>query len=341
MNFSIISNRGKNRRNKHHYFVCALHFFNHEDVDFKSIYYYFDELWKSLGLTPNAMLPNGHNYGPWSTHFKTYKGMTKKLLKFDFEGLGSLSAVVVLDEYLKPRMDVGQAKSDYNIKAAYDGEFDFMSTELAFMIREDFMEFTNEKGIEIMKKMQEFTNARYGYIARRPENGNPCLYHRGRDDISLSMEHHFRSVKWNNFLGNWNSQGMHVTGLNESRTARKLREIYHLNFISRSHLNVMVNDEQNLEQWIREKLQYEDPGNGYRGTLEELNPGFYCWKVPHDAIKFVYELLLYTGLIVSTPCYDMLDPTHPNFRNPFSEYYSDGVGYIEHKFPSKDFKPQD
>jgi len=252
----------------------AFHFFEKDHVKWKEFHdYVVEEILKSkFNLTPHRGLAHGENFSD-TTHTMSYKGLKKKLEKFNFENLESLSLIVMLPD----TESVNDFISDSCIYAKKLD--DIKNAKLCFLIDDELQSFDLNFWVKIATKFQEFTKAPYGYYFKYPFNCNPTLYPSGRDNISTEIEEYRRNIKWNRFS--------FKNGINNY-----IRDIYKLNFLSEHHLSLMVNDKINLKQWIKSGNLDE------RGTLKQINEDFYYWYVEEKYIAKIRQDLSKSGFIV-------------------------------------------
>jgi hypothetical protein len=252
----------------------AFHFFEKDHVKWKEFHdYVVEEILKSkFNLTPHRGLAHGENFSD-TTHTMSYKGLKKKLEKFNFKNLESLDFTVMLPN----TKDV----SDFIAECfLYAKEVpDNNRSKLCFLIDDELQSFDLDFWVKVGTKFYELTKAPYGYYFKYPFNCNPTLYPFGDDNISTEIEEYRRNRKWERFR--------FANGLNEY-----IRDIYRLNFLNEHHLSLMVDDKINLKQWIKSGNEDE------RGTLKQINDDFYYWHVEEKNIAKIRQDLSKSGFIV-------------------------------------------
>jgi hypothetical protein len=280
----------------------ALHFFEHEGIQWRVWHEYIIALWQQFGLTPHRAGLGGKSYG-YSTYTMSYKGAKKKIESFNYQEVSRYNLIVLKPEFIKAK-DCSEFISDAAIRSGWEigytksDKYDHPSKATAcFLIDEQIKPFEMQWFLELAKHLQKYTKAKYGYYFRWPLEGAPDVYSGGSDYASTDVESYLRNGKWNSFLSDI-SYGPVYGGLPytlEEKALRHIRDIYKLNFISDCHLALPIDAAgTTLRQWIEQ-------GSGTRGELIELNPGFYCWHIAsEERALWLRNQLAPSGIIICT-----------------------------------------
>ena len=268
--------------------AIGMHIF--DQVNWKDWFYYIEELWANYNLTAHTANVNGLHYGD-STHSKTYKGIKKKVEKFNFEGIASMNIGILNSDGLETK-NVDQVIANTYVSSDQEP---FENT-ISFTIDKDVLPFDLEKYLDIAGKFHDYTGAKYGYFFSWPMNGAPGIYVMGSDNASITQKEIDRTQKWDKACDPLRHGGKGETLINY------IRDIYRINFLSREHLNLKIDSNgTTLEQWIRAGGKSFFRGLPKRGILDELRPGFYYWYIENESyIPKIRKELTPSGIIICT-----------------------------------------
>ena len=250
----------------------ALHDFKHEDIKWQEWFDYTLAIFTRHNLEPTRLGVNGSHYGK-SSKSLTFKGGKKKLEKYNFEGITSLSltAMPSKDDYT----------SNFIIDATLFPRLDRPKKSFVSICIDDKLEpFERTKIEQMAKELQQFTQAKYGYYFYRHLKYDPSIYPMGGNN-TINPEDYLLCDIWGRTIFH-NKESIYRTG--------HLRDIYRLNFLSREHLAWPVKDQQNLAQWIK-----AEPAHG---ELKELSPGFWSWYVEEERRPTIRKALEDSGILI-------------------------------------------
>ncbi len=253
-----------------------LHYFHIENIQWKEQLQYVEDLWHSIHLTPHMAGVRGDHYG-WSTYAQSYKGMKRKAEKFNYEKIGRFYASVLLPEAAKDK-EVSKFISDFSTSLGCWGSLEakLYKASTSFIIDKDKLAFSTEQYIDIAKKFQQYTGAKYGYYKRIPFTERPSSYYAFNSFSEDQLEEHKMYI--------WKNIGC------QEKTMPLLRDVYELNFISSEYLKLPVSG-SNLGSWIEKQPET-------RGSLQKIGQDFYVWIVKAQDIPTIYKELCAADIIV-------------------------------------------
>lgn len=144
---------------------------------------------------------------------------------------------------------------------------------------------------ELCQLIAQECNVRYGIGYELPRVCGPIYY--GLGIVQSSKDCHFEPAEEER-IGMWFREriGSKDAGPPNRHLSGQLRDVYHLNILSYSHLNFSING-NTLRQWI-----LSDPRNG---TLKDLDTNTSWWELSAASIGEVRKHLSQEGLIICDP----------------------------------------
>lgn len=144
--------------------------------------------------------------------------------------------------------------------------------------------FPNDNGLveEIIYKLINITEVSYGIFYQREANKGPALYAYG---MTSGLGYSDEEMKEGDRIAKW-------MYLSADERKFSLRDIYHINVLSKKHLEKSVN-ENTLKKWIVEADS--------RGILKQLNDKHWLWKINADNLENIRVVLGEQGLLSCYP----------------------------------------
>ncbi|NCP62835.1 MAG: hypothetical protein GW748_06630 [Alphaproteobacteria bacterium] len=243
--------------------ALALHYFEEETVDAKSLFCFIEDWISKQGLTPTKMGGKGNK----SITFSRGK---KALEKENFKGIQEQGIWIIA---LPPENKVGTETFDFLMAGAMDCEDSFKENTCKLCWDEQIIPWENAYIKNLAKDLYQFCKPKYGYAFQREFEKGPIYYSGG---IIAGVD--YSQKKERQEITNWG-----IVGQNEKHSKYQphmIRDVYPLNFLSPQHLKAKIGS-QTLQEWIQ-----SDPSHG---SLEKLLPDFWCWSVDEKHIESVKE----------------------------------------------------
>lgn len=290
-------------RNRYWHHGVALHFFHHKGIKWQQWHEYAYNLCTQLGYMPNSGNANGGPFGE-STYSMTYKGLARKLLKFNYQDLTTCHFSVLepgTEDVSKSLIDTCMSFGIYDPNALQD----VVRSECYFFLEESIKPFELGWVNELAANLQLYSGALYGYYFRHPEACTTETYISGRDKQSTTIEELRRQKKWEQKERETNrpfyavkeeerTDEFKLEWLEKTSLINYMRDIYKVNFLSERYLQKAINSQgMTLEEWIKAGTAQS------RGSLTELRPGFYSWYIESDDLVIqIRKELAPSGLVV-------------------------------------------
>lgn len=261
--------------------ICSLFCLHYpkaaENIDWRSWFYFIDNLYYAYGLETTHALLKGNNYPTNSVKIRSYKGIRNKLEKNGFNGINNLSLSVLHREDI----DTTNFIADSILNNKDDVQFSVANIN----IDQKILPFNLSNYLAIYKKLIEISNCKYGYLHTQHLGYMPESYIYGKAR-SETIEELRLQQNWNNNNDEKYSDIISQFG--------KLRDVYKLNILSIEHLsypvpnglNLSIHDlahKKELNSETTTKLYNWIKAQPYRGKVIRFMEGRYCWYFESDA----------------------------------------------------------
>lgn len=247
--------------------ALVLHDFQKDPVDLRGWFYYIEDWFKKGGLVPSRISGRaGKTVG--------FEREKKRLEKEDFKSIRD----GVWIGALPPK--VGTEMFDF-IFAAHLYRHPRGTATMVLCWDSQLINFKRDYMETLIKGFYSYLEPSYGYGYQREFKFGPSFYPFGvLVGIDSFSEEANQITKWGNEYNY--SDGNYKTGM--------LRDIYPINFLSKTHLSQKVGG-TTLQNWIESTPQH--------GELQSLiEEQFWSWWVHEGKIPVVREELRPTGLLV-------------------------------------------
>jgi len=273
-----------------------VHQFDHSPARLKSMFLALEEGFLRLGITPTRMAALRHGVKS-NGKYATYRGLRPRLMKSDFSDLQTLSFECLRADRSKIAFRqwsaLASAGQERQLRlspeeaASWNAIWGTLTPSNARW-RANWNIFPQDTGVAedaALNELIRFASMSmdtYGYITWLRRGTEPEVFDFGvgfpGDEIGHSWSHRLDQIMnrmtWTRFAC-W--------------TQRLLRDVYPMNFLGRTYLNLPI-DGGTLEKWI-----LADPLR--RGSLEPLNGRVWIWRPALKWLPFIREPLFRAGIL--------------------------------------------
>jgi hypothetical protein len=246
--------------------ALVFHDFQRKPIDIKGWFYFVESWFKREGVTPNRISGRaGKNIG--------FEREKKRLEKEDFKSIQDGGWIAALPPSIRIEM--------FDFLFAVHLDCTPPQDTLVLCWDDQIIKFGKEYLETLAKNLYAYFEPAYGYGYQREFRYGPTFYPFGvLSGIDAFSEEAKQITQWSIQYGR--SDGSYKTGM--------FRDIYPINFLSKSHLTQKVGN-TTLQNWIESSPQH--------GDLHALvNDKLWSWWIPEDKIAAVREELKPTGLII-------------------------------------------